>query len=239
MRIILGLVIFLSVCKSTLAREVNISLADNQTTLTLVNPSTVSVNYDIVCHKPDGSGTLLSSAGNTLAPKAKVNHTASIPDSGKCAGNANPTQTMTDSSGKSFYFCSGANSYANANSACGTGNSFCFPDVSGWTGTCSCSTFWLKNDGTAEFMPSCGSYGAVTAGSQIGVGNFTGGSARKNSSVSPCAYFGYAAEYVDSTTRGSVCCSAPVGASVCKITINTTNSAAHLSSPSFLGGAAF
>lgn len=220
------------------ARDVSISLDGSQSTLVLTNTSTVSVNYDITCHRADAGGTVLVLAGQTLAPNASVKHTASLPDSGLCAASAAPQSTFTDINGKPYYLCGGANTYANAGNACGTGNSFCFPDVSGYVGACSCSSFWLKNDGAVQFQPSCGSYGAVTGGFQVAVGSSGSGNVKKNSVVS-CAWFGFATEVAVASTAGAVCCSSPIPGSLCKVTINTTNPSAFLSSPSFMGGAAF
>jgi hypothetical protein len=220
------------------AREVSITLDGAQTTLVLSNPSTVTVNYDISCHKADGSGTIIALTGQTLAPNTQVKHTAAVADTNKCASNANPEFTYSDANGKNYYFCNGSNTYANAGNACGTGNSFCFPDLNTMVMACTCSTFWIKNDGNAQIQPMCGSFGAVTGGNQIMIGTYSGGNARKSSSVN-CAYMYYANEVATSSTGGAICCSSPLSGSVCKVTINTASTSAFLASPSFMGGAAF
>ncbi len=232
--LLLGCLFFVS---NVDAREVTITLAADQSQLILSNPSTVTVNYNISCHKPDGSGTIINLTNQNLAPNAQVKHTSSIPDSALCSGGASPDSTATDMNGKPFYFCNGSNSYANAANACGTGNSFCFPDISStqWPG---CSSFWIKNDGAVQHQPSCGSYAAVTGGNQVIVGGGSG-YARKSPSAGVCAYFFAAQEAPVATTAGAVCCSTPQSGSVCKVTINTVNTNAYLSSPSFMGGAAF
>lgn len=222
----------------TLAREVSISMASGQSSLILTNPSTMSVSYDVRCYRADGSTTLLNLTGQTLLPNARVTHTAELADSGKCLGGTNPEYTGTDTSSKPYYMCSGSNSYASAGSACGTGNAFCFPDVSYGIYTCACGTFWIKNEGSAEIATGCGGFAAITGGNQVAIGNYMGGNVRKSPSVG-CGSFYYAAEYADNTTRGAICCSSPVPASLCKVTITTTSTNAYLASPSFQGGAAF
>ena len=222
------------------AREVSIVLDGNQTNLVLANPSTVTVNYNITCHRADGSSTLLNLTNQNLAPNTRVVHTASVPDSGKCAANANPDYTGTDASGKPYYFCAGSNTYVNANNACGVGNTFCFPDLPSSVFACGSNSFWLKNEGSIQYAPNCGTFGAVSGGNQVVVGNFSySGQSKKTAATSSCTVFFVSNEVADSTNHGAVCCSAPVTGSVCKITINTTNTNAYLSSPSFMGGAAF
>lgn len=226
------------------ARDVSISLDGKQMELILNNPSTVAVNYNISCHKADGSGTIINLTNQTLAPNAQVKHAAGVPDTGLCAGGTPPNGQGTDANSKPYYFCDGANTYANAGNACGAGNTFCFPDIS-WGATpsgCSAASYWLKNDGAVQFQPSCSSYAAVTGGSQTVVGNWAAGYSgytKKNPAATGCSYFYPAGEIVTSSTAGAVCCSNPSSGSVCKVTINTTATNAFLSSPSFMGGAAF
>jgi len=236
----LYVVAFLSAFSAT-AREVSIALDATQTSLILANPSTVTVTYNITCHKSDGSGTTLNLTGQTLAPNVRATHNAGVPDSELCSGGASPVYTTTDANSKKFYFCTGSNNYAAANSACGTGNKFCFPDVSTAIFYCSGNSFWIKNEGDIQYQPTCGSYGAPPGGEQVIVGNNSNwGYAKKSSSVAGCAYF-YNAGSLDaaSGSAGAVCCSSPEPGSVCKITISGSNTNAFLSSPSFMGGAAF
>lgn len=220
------------------AREVTITLGADQTQLILSNPSTVTVNYNISCHKPDGSGTIINLTNQNLAPNAQAKHTSAVGDSGLCNGGSNPVTSGTDAAGKPFYYCGGSNTYANAGNACGAGNTFCFPDVNTLQFPSACTQFWMKNDGGVQHQPSCGAFAALTGGNQVVVGNGSG-YARKTSSVSACSHFYYASEVPDSSSAGAVCCSTPQSGSVCKVTINTVNTNAYLSSPSFMGGAAF
>lgn len=226
------------------AREVTIALQDSQSTIILTNPSTVTVTYDIACYKSDGSAISSTSATNqSLAPNARATHTSNIPDSGKCSGGTPPQASSTDSSGKSFYLCTGSNDYANASNACGSGNAFCFPDITttSYVSGCSANSFWLYNDGNAQINGGCAGYAAVTGGNQIVIGPSCTyyNNARKSSSAGACSGFFYAGQVATSTTAGAVCCSSPTPGSVCKITITNTSKDAYLSSPSFLGGAAF
>lgn len=223
------------------AREVSIALETTQTSLILVNPSTVTVTYNIICHKSDGSGTTVNLTGQTLAPNVRTTHSVSTPDSELCNSGAAPAYTTVDASSKKIYYCSGSNTYANANNACGAGNSFCFPNVSTVVSSGTGTNFWIKNEGDIQYQPMCGSYGAPSAGEQVIVGNGSYfGIVKKSSAVTaPCSYFANANTQPDSNVAGSVCCSSPEPGSVCKITISGSNTNAFLSSPSFLGGAAF
>lgn len=227
---------------SAQAREVSITMDENQTSLVIANPSSVSVTYNIVCQKSDGSGTTLNASGQTLAAGARTTHNTSIPDSGLCASSAAPVATGTDTNGKAFYYCSGSNAYAAANNACGTGNVFCNPSLISSYSQSSGSGFWLKNDGSLDHRPDfCTSYSTISVGNPnqvtVGMGSLPTGMAARTGSV--CGYFSYADLVSTSTAAGAICCASPVVGSVCKITISGSNSNAYLSSPSFMGGAAF
>lgn len=237
----LFLSILLFFVSQSFAREVKISIPSTQTTLEISNPSAITVNYDITCFKSDGSGNIISQTGETLAPNAKKSYTAAIADSGKCSGGATPAQSATDINGEAFYLCTGTNTFANADNACGDGNSFCMPSVNtcGGFSTFNGSTFWLKTDASSEFrVNSCGTFAAVTGGNSVIITDActTFGEARPSSTAG--TLFG-TEERVTSQTHGAVCCASPESASLCRVTINTTDSQAALSSPSFAGGAAF
>ena len=221
-------------------RDVSIALQAGQQDIILTNPSTVAVNYNITCHKADGSSTLLALTNQNLAPNARAVHTAMLPDSELCAGSASPIYQGFDQNSKKYYMCNGSNTYATANNACGTGNSFCYPDLNSAPWQCSGNGFWVKNDGGVQHQTWCGSFTTVTGGLQVTVGMASGtGYARKNASGSPCGNFPNADAVSPTSSAGSLCCSAPVTASLCKVTVNTTATNAYLSSPSFMGGAAF
>ena len=223
------------------AREVPIHLKSDQTALVLSNPSSMTVNYNITCYKADGSGTVLALTNQNLAVNSRVSHSVTIADSGTCASGATPASSGSDINGKAYYMCTGSNTYANANNACGTGNSFCFPETSYGVSGCSGTGFWLKNDGSAQYAPnSCSAFGSFTAGKQAVFDAPSAiGRARKSASVSACSLFYNVDEQTTSSTFGSACCASPVSGSLCKITINTTNVNAHLASDSFMGGAPF
>ena len=217
------------------AREISISLMSGQTTLVLNNPSSASVSYSVACFKPDGTSSN-SFASQTLAANASTSHAVGVPDSGQCASGS-PDVTGNDTNGKPYYFCGGTNTLAAAGANCGVGQAFCFPDLSCSAYQCGSTTYWLKNDGNVQYAPSCSGYSAVGASLGVAIGSPGSGQAKKTAGT--CAFFYVAATYGDSTTRGSVCCSNPAAAAICKVTITSSSPNAYLSSPTFMGGAAF
>ena len=217
------------------AREISISLTSGQTLLVLNNPSSASVSYSVACFKPDGTSSN-SYASQTLAANASVSHAVGVPDSGQCASGT-PDVTSSDMNGKPYYLCGGTNTLASANQNCGVGQAFCFPDLSCSAFQCGATTYWLKTDSNSQYAASCGSYSAIGASLGVAIGMPGSGQVRKTAGT--CASFYAAGTYGDSTTRGSVCCSNPAAAAICKVTITSSSPNAYLSSPTFMGGAAF
>lgn len=219
------------------AREISVSLTSGQATLVLNNPSSSAVTYSVACFNPSGAAAN-SFTSQSLAPNASASHeVGGVPDLGTCAAAAAPNGTFNDAAGKSVYLCAGSKNLASAGDNCGQGQAFCFPDISCSTWQCGASSYWLKNDGSAQYQPSCGTYAAITGGNGVAIGMGYSGYAKKTSSN--CAYFGAATMDADSTLRGTVCCSSPASAAICKVTITSTSPNAYLSSPSFMGGASF
>ena len=234
-------ILFLSLQTVFAARTVKIALGAKQTELVLSNPSSMAVNYDITCYSQDGSQQIINLTSQSVAPNAKDKHTVEIADSGKCSGGVSPYSSFTDANGAAYYFCNNTTAtYANANNVCGTGNTFCFPKLNcGHYGDCTANTFWLKNDGTVQFKAACSSFTSVTSGFQVVIKGNVFSNQAKNSQSTSCAFYYRVEEKAVGETHGAVCCADPVPGSLCKVTINSTDPNAYLSSPSFKGGSAF
>ena len=226
------------------ARSIDIAIRNGVTELQLINPSNLTVNYNVICYKSTGgSATTLDVTGETLATNAKKTYTVATVDSGKCASNATPVATHTSVGGAKFHLCSGSTNYAGASALCGTGNSFCFPKATtactDWSTFCTGSGYWLKSESPTEFKTFCGSYSAVTGGYGV-VGTFCGSSGYARKSSSDVEFSNMHEESTSSSGFGAVCCEMTAEyASYCRVTITNSEPAARLISPDFRGGSAF
>ncbi|MGE0631968.1 MAG: hypothetical protein AB7O96_06145 [Pseudobdellovibrionaceae bacterium] len=232
------LLIFMFAITSEAARTVKLILPVGSSSVRLVNPSTISVNYDVSCF--DMSGTSLSSSTNqTLASKASTTIQAGTIDSGKCAASATPDHSDNDATGKKYYLCggnfgSGSVNYANAASACGTGQEFCYPrPTANSSVTSACGAYWLKYE--AGIKSGCGSYTAIASTDKPSMDDYWASEITLNNGTT--SWIGGVSD--GTSNKGAACCEASVLAGYCSVTINTSEAAAFLASPLFKGGAPF
>lgn len=204
------------------------------------NPSAVAVSFDLECYDSAGM-TSYTSAGESLAAKASKNFTptVSVNPTGVCAGGANADSSNSfyiGGANGAWYACPGANTYASATNACGTGQSLCSLD----SGFCSYSVpvadYWVGGastwDSSTDYFTT--STPETTNKPMLRSSNVSSDQCRPSGGGAALNYCSGAAP---ATTAGAICCKYP--SAMCKVTITTTNSAAHLSSPQFKGGAPF
>ena len=225
------------------ARTVNIVNVGNDITIT--NPSTVSVGFDVRCFNGSGTETV-TQLGETLSPNASKTYGKSVDPSvlsnaDACTGTAATFISMGSASCgsiPSFKACPDAVTFANAESACAPGTSPCeYNDV--FNIFCAgANTFWMNppTSGTLQFSTDSGTTfnnaDLTTNGIVLVDSNCTFQCKFTGSAANGCKIL------PKTESHGVMCCAGKVP-NFCKVTVNSTDANAFLASPGFKGGAPF